>query len=111
MEEEIKNEEKQEQLFQAPKAEKEIKLTAQIVIVCFAVFSMFLLVLWKVLTNFGVYSEIMTGIFSIVNFGLTLAGIVWAYLRNKKGSFELWLNVAVFGLTIWQMTYNNLFMF
>lgn len=100
MEEEIKNEEKQEQPAKT-ESRKEIKLTAQVIIVCMAIVAMFLFVLWKILTNFGVINGIFSGIISIVIYGLSLTGLIWAYIRTKKPSFEFWLNVVVFGLAIW----------
>ena len=83
------------------KGEKQIVLTAQVLNVCFAIVAMFLFVLCKILSHFGVGNNTFYGIMSIVIYGLSLSGLVWAYLRDKKPTFEFWLNVIVFGLAIW----------
>lgn len=94
----------EENKVQEPKKEenqgKEIKLTAQVIIVCMAILAMALFVVCKVCQHFGVQNDVFYGVMSIMIYGLSLAGIIWAYARTKKTSFELWLNVAVFGLAI-----------
>lgn len=102
MEEENKIQEpEQEPVKKEEKQGKEIKLTAQVIIVCMAIFSMFLFVLCKILFNFGIIDNVFRGIMSIVIYGLSLTGIVWSYAKTRKPSFEFWLNVVVFGLAIW----------
>lgn len=100
MEEEIKNEEQQEQPARPEKQGKEIKLTAQVIIVCMALVAMILFVLSKILFNFGVIDNVYRGIMSIVIYGLSLSGLVWAYVRTRKPSFEFILNAIVFVLAI-----------
>lgn len=102
MEEKIEENSNQEvEKKQQPKCE--IRLTAQVLNVCMAIVAMFLFVLFKILVNFGVYSNVFHGIISLIIYGLTLGGLVWAYVRVKKPTFEFWLNAIVFGLAIWLM--------
>ena len=71
------------------------------VYICMALVTMFLLVLCRVLMNFGVGNMTIHGIISIFIYGIPLAGAILAYLSDKKFSPEFWLNVIVFGLAIW----------
>ena len=93
MEEEVKEESKQE---------GGIKLTSSLVAVCMAVFAMFLFVLCSVLALFSVGNSVFYGIMGIVMYALPLAGIIWSYLRHKAPSFEFWLNVIVFALVVYK---------
>ena len=82
------------------KAEKEIKISQSTLAVCMALFALFLIVLCSILAAFGVGSFTFYGIMSIIMYALPLAGLLWSFIRNRKPSFEFWLNVAVFALAI-----------
>lgn len=97
------NQEKLEEVKEKPKVEnKEIKISQSTLAVCMALFAMFLFVLCRVLIIFGVGSGTFYGIMSIIMYALPLTGLIWSYLRNKKPSFEFWLNVIMFALVVWK---------
>ena len=96
-EKEVKEEVKEE-----PKAEKELKISQSSLSICMAVLAMFLFVLCSVLALFGVGSSTFYGIMGIVMYALPLAGLIWSYLRNKKPTFDFWLNVIVFALVVYK---------
>ena len=98
MEEEVKEEIEKENVKNNSKG---ICLNAQFINTFMAIVAMFLFVLCKVLIQFGVTSNAFYGIMSIIIYGLSLGGLIWAYIRLKKTSLEFWLNVVVFGLAIW----------
>ena len=85
-----------------PKAKEELKISQSALAVCMALFALFLFVLCRILIIFGVGSGTFYGIMSIVMYALPLAGLVWSYVRNRKPSFEFWLNVIVFALVVWK---------
>ena len=62
----------------------------------FALVSLCLVVLYKVLTMFGVWSAVLFAIMGCVVMGLTITGTILAWLRDKKYSMPLLLNVALF---------------
>lgn len=97
-------EEKEEkvEVEEEPKAKEELKISQSALAVCMALFALFLFVLCRILIIFGVGSGTFYGIMSIVMYALPLAGLVWSYVRNRKPSFEFWLNVIVFALVVWK---------
>lgn len=98
MEEERENSYEREEIRQ--KGGTEIRISNKIVITFMAVFAMFLFMLCKILGHFGVGSPTFIGIMSIFIYGLSLGGLIWAYLKDRRTSPEFWLNVVVFGLAI-----------
>ena len=62
----------------------------------FALVSLCLIVLYKVLFMFGVWSGTLYAIMGCVAMGLTIAGTILAWLQDKKFSMPLLLNVALF---------------
>ena len=96
-------EEEKVEVKEEPKAEnKEIKISQSTLALIMALFAMFLFVLCRVLIVFGVGSATFYGIMSIIMYALPLAGLIWSYVRNKKPTFEFWLNVIVFALVVWK---------
>ena len=96
------NREEEKKVKEEPKAKKEIKVSESAIAVCMALFAMFLYVLCCILANFGVGGPVFYGIMSIFLYCLPLGGLIWSFLRNKKPSFEFWLNVIVFALVVYK---------
>ena len=76
-----------------------IVMTSQTINSLLAIIALFLFTICKICINFGVLSGVFIGIMTLFIYLLTLAGAVWAFLRNKKMTFELGLNLSVFVLT------------
>ena len=82
--------------------QKEVKISSSLLYLLFAVVALGLIVLCKVLFNFGVGSSTLYGIMSIFIYGLPFAGMLLSYFSTKKLSFEFWANLAVLAFAIWQ---------
>ena len=76
--------------------EKQISVSRQFLIALMGIVSLGLLVLCKILANFGVVEPILNGVFSIFIYILPFVGIILSYLGNKKVSVELIVNLAAF---------------
>lgn len=50
----------------------------------------------KICINFGAMSATLMGIMSIFIYGLSFAGLVLAYLKDKQATFAVGINLAVF---------------
>ncbi|MBR4745682.1 MAG: hypothetical protein IK070_03145 [Clostridia bacterium] len=79
---------------------KEIVVTKDGLAMVFALVSLCLVVLYKVLTAFGVWSSVLFGIMAVVVYGLTIAGAILSYLQNKKCTLWVVINAALFALSV-----------
>ena len=62
----------------------------------FALVALCLIVLYKILFAFGVWSGVLFAIMAVVVYGLTIAGAILGYLKDKKYTLGVLLNVALF---------------
>ena len=76
--------------------EKTLKVTARMVNALIGAVAMFLFVIETICLSFAVTSPVFYGVMNIFVFLLSFCGFLWAYLRERKPSFEMWLNLAVF---------------
>lgn len=79
---------------------KQISVSKGFLYALMGIISLGLLVLCKILFNFGVASAIFYGIMSIFIYILPLVGIVLSYFNNKKASLELIVNLVAFGIAV-----------
>ena len=79
---------------------KSFSLSTQMIIALMAFAALALFVICKICLNFGVYNGIFYGIMSIFIYALSLGAAAWAYLRDKKISFELIFSLSVFVVAI-----------
>ena len=100
MEEKEEMVEEPKEVKQEPKETKEIHLSMKFINLCLAGIALVLVILYRVLLNFGVYNGVLHGIMAIVVYGLPLFGLVWAYMRDKKPTFEFWANTIVLSLAL-----------
>jgi len=75
-------------------------LSTQMINALLAFCALVLFVICKICFNFGVMSGIFYGVMSIFIYLLSLGAAVWAYLRDRKISFELIFSLSVFVLAI-----------
>ena len=76
--------------------EKQVSVSSQLLFALMGIVSLGLLVLSKILMNFGVVEPALYGVFSIFIYILPFVGIILSYLGNKKVSVELIVNLAAF---------------
>ena len=79
---------------------KEITLTKELLYALFGFISLGLLVLCKILANFGVGSAVFFGIMSIFIYILPFVGAILSYFGKKKVSLELIVNLAAFLIAV-----------
>ena len=82
------------------KETKVFNMSMQLLNAIIAFAALVLFVICKICFNFGVASGIFYGIMSIFIYALSLGAAVWAYLRDKKITFELIFSLAVFVIAI-----------
>ena len=70
-------------------------LTDKILNSSFAIVALVFLAVIKILTCFGVYSAILSGIFSLIIVSLAVVGVLWNYLKNNKPTFEFYFSAVV----------------
>ena len=94
-------EEKREEVEQKeePKA-IEYRVTAKCLNLLFALATLAIVVLVKILLTFGVYNRVLHGIVTIVAFALPVLGATFSYLQTKKPTFEFYANVFAFAMVI-----------
>ena len=78
------------------KTQKDISVSKELLFALMGIISLGLLVLCKILVNFGVGSAIFYGIMSMFIYILPFVGVILSYCANKKVSFELVVNLAAF---------------
>ena len=91
MEEEKKTIEKTE----TEKKEVSIALSEKMMNALFAIVALVALGFTKILMCFGVYEQALYGIMAIVVFGLSIAGVVWNYIKYGKPTFEFFFSAGV----------------
>ena len=102
-EQEVEQQEIVEQEIEKPKTtvsinNKNIEIGSQMIIGMFAILAALLMIVYKVYWNFN--ASTFAGIMSLLICLLTFSGVIWAYLRNKKFSLELGLNLGLFLVAI-----------
>lgn len=95
MEEEVKEVEVKEEA-----KVNEIKFSASSLFMMLGLIAVVILVISKILINFGVFNSALYGIVGIIVYSLPLAGALLAFLQNKKPNCVVWLNLAVLALAL-----------
>lgn len=85
---------------QTNESKKEIKLTASLLYMFFALISLALFVIVKICAHFGVIAPAFYGVFAIFIYCLPFVGMVLSYLGSKKLSPEFWANLGVLALAL-----------
>ena len=57
-------------------------------------------IIYKLIVNFGGYSPVLHGIFSLVVYALAFGGVVFVFMKEQKLSHEWWFNVVVLALAL-----------
>ena len=70
-------------------------LTEKIINSSFAIVSLLFLAVIKILFCFGVYSSVLSGIFSLIIVSLAVVGVLWNYLKNNKPTLEFFFSAGV----------------
>ncbi len=94
------NEEKKVNDVQPEKKEVKVTLSEQLFLLLFPFVAIAILVIYKMVTNFGVFNATVRGIAGIFILGISFAGMIVALFRNKKPTYEFWLSAGVLGLTL-----------
>ena len=75
---------------------QQISVSKEVLFALMGIVALGLLVICKILANFGVGSAIFYGIMSLFIYILPFVGVILSYCNNKKVSFELIVNLAAF---------------
>ena len=75
-----------------------VQISKNGILIFIPIFVMCLYVIYEILLHFGVFSYAFSGIASIFLYILPLGGVVLSYLKDRKASFEFWLNVGTFAI-------------
>ena len=73
---------------------KTVKITTKMIIGLLGAAALFLFVVETICLSFAVMEPVFYGIMNIFVLGFSITGFVWAYLRERKPSFEMWLNLV-----------------
>ena len=79
---------------------KGMNLSMQTINALVAFAALLLFVICKICFNFGVFDGVFYGVMSIFIYFMSLGAAVWAYLRDRKITFELIFSLAVFLLAV-----------
>ena len=82
-----------------PKA-KEYKVTANFLNLMFALATLAIVALVRIISRFGVYNMVLHGIVTIVAYALPVLGATFSYLQAKKPTFEFYANVFAFAMVV-----------
>ncbi|MBO7526627.1 MAG: hypothetical protein J6T74_01870 [Clostridia bacterium] len=79
---------------------RQLSVSSKTLFIILGVISLGLLMLGKILANFGVTSAVLFGILTVLIYGTSFAGMVCSYMTDKKVSFEFWVNLVAFALAV-----------
>ena len=96
MEEEVKKESVEEKSVEEKGAEKKsITLSADIYSFLIAIATLALYLIYNVIVAFGVRSNVLNGIFTIILYSAAIFGFGFAFLRDRKMSIDVIISLVV----------------